>query len=655
MNKKVLVKQLFVSWLTLVGILLGFLFSANAKSSEFQSQKPIPGSRSTMLTTHQSGLMNDKSGTIGTVPFAFKDGVVTLGGGTISSSDPIRSHMDDQGDPVTTIQIIGPITLKGEGSKGLFEYLKNLKSISGINNLDTSQATSFEGMFSNDESLTNLNLSEFRTDNVTDMVGMFFRDQSLTSLTISNFDTANVTDLGMMFGFTSSLRSIDVSHFDTSKATHMDAMFWGDSALTSIDVSHFNTNNVIKMSGMFGRDTSLTTLDLSNFDTRKINTTEYSDVVNMLYTLPSLVLLKIGPNVQFDAQKIYGKPGLGAPNGKEKWQSVSTELGGTLINPKGAILSPNELVALYDIANTNPPTKVETYVPEGGIPFEPILVVQPTYSIPAGTKFDPSKVFVSLTTLDGQVITNYQEALKAGMTVSGDQFDTNSVGTHAVTFNYFDKKATTQVTVTSSGGGGGGNVTPTPNPQPAPTPTPEPSPTPKPTPTEPAPPVEPTIPNYAAKKKAAAYAIKGIYLYKHATFSKSQRIATYPKQKRINRPMFVVVDYARSKGGALRYKVRDVNHGRKTAGKIGYITANWKFVRPVYYQSLPKNNKIRVISLKGVHAYKSKNLTERVKSYKKGTRLTVKKIVKHNLTTRYQLKNGLYITSNKKLVIHDQY
>lgn len=162
---------------------------------------------------------------------------------------------------------------------------------------------------------------------------------------------------------------------------------------------------------------------------------------------------------------------------------------------------------------------------------------------------------------------------------------------------------------------------------------------------------QPSVPNYAAVKGAAVYATKGIYLYKTANFKNSQRIAKYPKVKRVNRPMFVVVDYARSTNGALRYKVRDVNHGSKTAGKVGYITANQKYVVPVYYKTMPKSRQITVINLKGVNAYKRVNLTGKVGNYKKGTHVTVKKIVKHRLTTRYQLSNGTYITGNKKLAM----
>lgn len=163
------------------------------------------------------------------------------------------------------------------------------------------------------------------------------------------------------------------------------------------------------------------------------------------------------------------------------------------------------------------------------------------------------------------------------------------------------------------------------------------------------------LPNYAAVKGSAVYATKKIYMYRNVNFNKSERIATYPKAKRTNRPMFVVIGYDRSNSGALRYKVRDVNHGKKTAGKIGYITANRKYVVNVYYKTMPKNNKITVISKKGVHAYKNVNLTGKAKTYKNGTHLRVRKIVKHNLTTRYQLTNGYYITANKKLVIHGNY
>lgn len=156
-----------------------------------------------------------------------------------------------------------------------------------------------------------------------------------------------------------------------------------------------------------------------------------------------------------------------------------------------------------------------------------------------------------------------------------------------------------------------------------------------------------------AKKGEAVYSLKKIYMYKNNTFKKSERIASYAKKPRVNRPMFVVADYARSQQGKLRYVVRDVNHHSKTYGKQGVITANWSYVRPVYYQSSHKT--LTVINPRGINEYKNKDLTGKVRNYKQGTQLKVKGFVNHNLTTRYLLSNGHYVTGNRKLVIAGKY
>ena len=54
-------------------------------------------------------------------------------------------------------------------------------------------------MFYNCRSLTNLNLSNWKTNNVTDMNCMFDGCSSLTKLDLSHFITDNVTDMLWMF------------------------------------------------------------------------------------------------------------------------------------------------------------------------------------------------------------------------------------------------------------------------------------------------------------------------------------------------------------------------------------------------------------------------------------------------------------------------
>jgi len=151
-----------------------------------------------------------------------------------------------------------------------------------------------------------------------------------------------------------------------------------------------------------------------------------------------------------------------------------------------------------------------------------------------------------------------------------------------------------------------------------------------------------------APEGTVIYATKKIGLYKHATFTNKTRKQWYAKKARINRPMFVVTGYAKSKNGVKRYQVKDVNHHSKTNGKTGYVTANAKYTSRVYYAT--KHKTITVINPKGVNAYSKKALTNKKAHYKQGQVLKVKKIVNQNLTTRFVLSNGRYITANKMLV-----
>ena len=89
------------------------------------------------------------------------------------------------------------------------------------------------------------------TSNVTNMNNMFSGCSKLTSLDISGFDTSNVTNMTSMFNNCSKLTSLDVSNFNTSNVTHMDYMFNNCSKLTSLDISSFDFTNVTSYNNMF--------------------------------------------------------------------------------------------------------------------------------------------------------------------------------------------------------------------------------------------------------------------------------------------------------------------------------------------------------------------------------------------------------------------
>ena len=151
-----------------------------------------------------------------------------------------------------------------------YVYFRNLSSIEGLKNLDTSNVTDTSYMFSACRKLPSLDVSGFDTSKVTDISGMFYDCGKLSSLDVSGFDTSKVTDMRSMFSGCIGLTSLDVTGFNTSEVTDMYAMFSDCAKLTSLNVSKFNTDKVTSMSYMFSGCSELTSLDLSNFKTSNV-------------------------------------------------------------------------------------------------------------------------------------------------------------------------------------------------------------------------------------------------------------------------------------------------------------------------------------------------------------------------------------------------
>ena len=115
---------------------------------------------------------------------------------------------------------------------GYFYAMENLSSITGLENLNTSEVKNMHGMF----------------------MGM----NCTTVPDLSKFNTSNVTDMGNMFN-SCGLSEIDVTSFDTRKVTNMTGMFTGINVY-ELDLSSFNTSNVTKMAMMFQNSKNLTTI-----------------------------------------------------------------------------------------------------------------------------------------------------------------------------------------------------------------------------------------------------------------------------------------------------------------------------------------------------------------------------------------------------------
>ena len=180
-----------------------------------------------------------------------------------------------------------------------FSSLTYLKTITGLEYLNTEKVTNMYRMFYKCSSLTSLDVTHFNTANVTDMSYMFSSCSSLTSLDVTHFNTANVTNMSTMFNNCSKLTSLDVTHFNTAKVTNMYSMFAYCVTLTSLYLTNFNTEKVTSMGNMFSNCAALTTIYASS----KFVTTLVSKSIGMFTNCEKLK----GEEVEWKSDKATDK------------------------------------------------------------------------------------------------------------------------------------------------------------------------------------------------------------------------------------------------------------------------------------------------------------------------------------------------------------
>ena len=185
-----------------------------------------------------------------------------------------------------------------------FQAFTNLTSITGLENLNTSNVTDMTLMFNGCSNLTSLDVSHFNTDNVTEMRYMFGDCRNLTRLDVSHFNTRNVQDMTNMFDGCSGLTNLDLRNFDTSSVTEMSHMFEDCTSLISLDVSSFNTSKVSFFNNIFAGCTSLTSLDITNFDTS--NATYMAALFKECSSLTSLDLSNFNTTNVTNMETMFG-------------------------------------------------------------------------------------------------------------------------------------------------------------------------------------------------------------------------------------------------------------------------------------------------------------------------------------------------------------
>ena len=100
--------------------------------------------------------------------------------------------------------------------------------------------------------------------NIKSLAYLFSQCNSLTNIDLSNFNSQNVINMSNMFNGCNSLKNIDLSDFNTKNVTNMRSMFGECNSLTNIDLSNFNTQNATDIRYVFRRCNSLIKKNLIN-------------------------------------------------------------------------------------------------------------------------------------------------------------------------------------------------------------------------------------------------------------------------------------------------------------------------------------------------------------------------------------------------------
>lgn len=144
---------------------------------------------------------------------------------------------------------------------------------------------------------------------------------------------------------------------------------------------------------------------------------------------------------------------------------------------------------------------------------------------------------------------------------------------------------------------------------------------------------------HAAFKPFMIYTKDALNRYTQATFKENKIKKSYRKYTRQTAPTFKVVGVKKSVNGHLRYLLSNGT----------YVTARKDFVANLYWQG-KHYTKIRVDRTIYEHQTTKFTKKNRVRVFKQGKVVTVKRIIHRGYMTRYQLTNGHWITGNKQFI-----
>ncbi|MQS98363.1 SLAP domain-containing protein [Companilactobacillus halodurans] len=198
------IKKMIFGTIAILGLFLGFMQGTNVNAA---SDDTSSSSTSTSTTTTAPSDVDEQSfGDNAT--WSIKDNVLYLSGSSIDETETVSY---DEGQVIkvpwfeqySSLKNVTKVVITGTGtdgklklpanSAGLFRNLPSVTEYEGLDNLDVSDVTDFTDMFQRNTTITNLDLSSFKTDQTVDMTEMFQYDTYLESVDLSGFTGSDLT------------------------------------------------------------------------------------------------------------------------------------------------------------------------------------------------------------------------------------------------------------------------------------------------------------------------------------------------------------------------------------------------------------------------------------------------------------------------------
>ena len=143
-----------------------------------------------------------------------------------------------------------------------FNAMTNLKTITGLETLETQGVKSFQYFFQACSSLETVDITKMNFVSATDFTSMFYQCTGLKTLDLTNLGTPVLTTMTRMFGYNHSLQEVIFTGMNLGKVTNISYMF-AESLMEDLDISTFNPTAATTTTYVFNNCKQLKRLDLS--------------------------------------------------------------------------------------------------------------------------------------------------------------------------------------------------------------------------------------------------------------------------------------------------------------------------------------------------------------------------------------------------------